>query len=94
MTEMVIQQLLLDAGAQGLDQDLVAVEPQGLEVAADWRTLRSPETYLGYRPEHRLRVAETRAASTSRTPTPRPRGCRSTSGACRGPGRSPGMPPS
>lgn len=49
MTEMVIQQLLLDAGVTDLDQDLVDVEPRGLEVAADWRTLRSPETYLGYR---------------------------------------------
>ena len=48
MTEMVIQQLLLDAGAEGIDQDLVAVEPRGLEVAAEWRTLQSPETYVGY----------------------------------------------
>jgi thiol-disulfide isomerase/thioredoxin len=48
MTEMVIQQLLIDAGAQGIDQDLVTVEPRGLEVAADWRTLQSPETYAGY----------------------------------------------
>ena len=47
-TEMVIQQLLVDAGAKDLDMDLVMVEPQGLEVAADWRSLRSPETYLGY----------------------------------------------
>src|SRR5436190_22723500 len=45
---MVIQQLLLDAGAHDLDLDLVAAEPRGLEVAADWRTLRSPETYVGY----------------------------------------------
>ena len=49
MTEMVIQQLLLDAGAGAVDQDLVMVEPRGLEVAADWRTLQSPETYVGYR---------------------------------------------
>jgi thiol-disulfide isomerase/thioredoxin len=49
MTEMVIQQLLRDGGADGVDQDLVAVEPEGLEVAADWRTLQSPETYPGYR---------------------------------------------
>jgi thiol-disulfide isomerase/thioredoxin len=48
MTEMVIQQLLIDAGAEGIDQDLVAVEPRGLEVAADWQTLQSPETYPGY----------------------------------------------
>ena len=47
-TEMVIQRLLLDAGAQDLDLDLVDVEPRGLEVAADWQALRSPETYLGY----------------------------------------------
>ena len=49
MTDMVIQQLLLDAGADRIDQDLVVVEPRGLEVAADWRTLQSPETYVGYR---------------------------------------------
>jgi thiol-disulfide isomerase/thioredoxin len=48
MTEIVIQQLLLDAGAPDIDQDLVEVEPRGLEVAADWRTLQTPETYLGY----------------------------------------------
>ena len=48
MIEMVIQQLLLDAGAKDIDQDLVAVEERGLEVAADWRTLQSPETYVGY----------------------------------------------
>ena len=47
-TEMVIQQLLLDAGATDISQDLVEVEPRGLEVAADWGTLRSPETYVGY----------------------------------------------
>jgi thiol-disulfide isomerase/thioredoxin len=49
MTEMVIQQLLMDAGVEGVDQDLVEVDPIGLEVAADWRTLQSPETYVGYR---------------------------------------------
>jgi thiol-disulfide isomerase/thioredoxin len=49
MTEMVIQQLLRDRGAEAVDEELVAVEPEGLEVAADWRTLQSPETYTGYR---------------------------------------------
>jgi thiol-disulfide isomerase/thioredoxin len=49
MTEMVIQQLLIDAGASSFDQDLVTVDPTGLEVAADWQTLQSPETYVGYR---------------------------------------------
>jgi thiol-disulfide isomerase/thioredoxin len=49
MIEMAVQQLLLDSGADLPDLDLVMVEPQGLEVAADWRNVRSPETYLGYR---------------------------------------------
>jgi thiol-disulfide isomerase/thioredoxin len=49
MTEMVIQQLLLDAGAGGIEQELVMVEPRGLEAGADWQTLQSPETYVGYR---------------------------------------------
>jgi thiol-disulfide isomerase/thioredoxin len=48
MAEMAIQQLLLEAGATDLDQGLVDVDPKGLEVAADWSTLRSPETYTGY----------------------------------------------
>jgi thiol-disulfide isomerase/thioredoxin len=48
MSEMVIQQLLLEAGAEGVDPDLVVVDPQGFEVPADWERLRSPETYLSY----------------------------------------------
>ena len=48
MTEMVIQQLLAGAGATGFDPGLASVDPQGFEVEADWTSLRSPETYLGY----------------------------------------------
>ena len=48
MTEMLLQQLLLEAGAHDVDLDLVSVEPDGPEVAADYHTLRSPETHLGY----------------------------------------------
>ena len=48
MAEMVAQQLLVEAGADGVAQDLVSVDPQGFEVAADWQTLRTPETYLAY----------------------------------------------
>src|SRR5215207_7964147 len=48
MTEMVLQQLLLEAGVEDVDPDLVAVDPVGPEVAADYQSLRSPETYLGY----------------------------------------------
>jgi thiol-disulfide isomerase/thioredoxin len=48
MTEMVIQQLLMRAGADRLDGTLVKVDPIGFEADADWANLRSPETYLGY----------------------------------------------
>jgi thiol-disulfide isomerase/thioredoxin len=48
MAEMVVQQLLVEAGVQGVDPELVSVEPTGFEVPADWDTLRSPETYLAY----------------------------------------------
>ena len=48
MSEMVIQQLLGEAGKEGFDPALVSVDPQGTEVAADWSNLRTPETYLSY----------------------------------------------
>jgi hypothetical protein len=48
-SEIVIQQLLAEAGAEGVGEGLVSVDPQGAEVAADWDSLGSPETYLGYR---------------------------------------------
>src|SRR4051794_20706919 len=47
-TEVAIQALLMENAAANVDQELVMVEPHGLEVAADWRTLQSPETYVGY----------------------------------------------
>ena len=40
--ERAIQQLL------GIEREPVFVEGQGVEVAADWDNLRTPETYLGY----------------------------------------------
>jgi thiol-disulfide isomerase/thioredoxin len=47
-SERVIQQLLAEAGNADVDADLVSVEPSGVYLAADWNTLRSPETYVGY----------------------------------------------
>jgi thiol-disulfide isomerase/thioredoxin len=41
-TERAIQKLL------GLDESLVDVDAGGLSLAADWASLRTPETYLGY----------------------------------------------
>jgi thiol-disulfide isomerase/thioredoxin len=48
MSEMVIQQLLGEAGKEGFDPAFVSVEPEGTEVEADWSNLRTPETYLSY----------------------------------------------
>ena len=45
--ERVIQELLRDAGAEGIPDDLVSPKLEGFEVQADWATLESPETYLG-----------------------------------------------
>jgi len=46
--ERVVQQLLRDAGVEGVSDDLVEVVPKGVEAQADWSTLSSPETYVGY----------------------------------------------
>jgi thiol-disulfide isomerase/thioredoxin len=47
-SEMVIQQLLAEAGSTGAGTDMVPVEARGLEAPADWASLRSPENYTGY----------------------------------------------
>jgi thiol-disulfide isomerase/thioredoxin len=44
--ERIIQRLLGEAGRDGVADDLVGVDPGGLEAQADWANLRSPETYL------------------------------------------------
>jgi thiol-disulfide isomerase/thioredoxin len=46
--EAVIQRLLAEAGSGGFGGELVPVNAQGAEVAADLGNLRSPETYVGY----------------------------------------------
>jgi thiol-disulfide isomerase/thioredoxin len=46
-SEAVIQQLLAEAGNE-VDRQLVSVDAGGVEAAADWSTLESPETYVGY----------------------------------------------
>src|SRR5690348_14621367 len=47
-SEMVIQMLLAEGGSADPGHDLVSVEARGLEAAADWAVLRSPENYTGY----------------------------------------------
>jgi hypothetical protein len=46
-SEMVLQMLLREAGAD-IEQGLVHVVPEGVEAPADWYSLGSAETYLGY----------------------------------------------
>jgi len=47
-SEMILQQLLAETSSGGIGQDLVSVNATGVEAAADWASLRSPENYLGY----------------------------------------------
>jgi thiol-disulfide isomerase/thioredoxin len=47
-SEQVIQQLLTEAGGVDIGDDLVPVKPDGVSLGADWATLESPETYVGY----------------------------------------------
>jgi thiol-disulfide isomerase/thioredoxin len=47
-SEAIIQQLLAEAGNSGVVHEPVSVDPSGAEIAADWATLKSPETYVGY----------------------------------------------
>jgi thiol-disulfide isomerase/thioredoxin len=46
--EMAIQMLLREADRDDVPDDLVSVADEGFEAQADWGTLSSPETYLGY----------------------------------------------
>jgi thiol-disulfide isomerase/thioredoxin len=46
-SEGVIQQLLVEEGADSFDPRLVSVDAAGAEAAADWGDLRSQENYLG-----------------------------------------------
>jgi thiol-disulfide isomerase/thioredoxin len=41
-SERTIQELL------GIERDLVTVHPVGVEAPADWESVKTPETYLGY----------------------------------------------
>src|SRR4030095_3370167 len=47
-SERIIQQLLAEAGISNIDHELVSVDARGVEAAADWGSLKSPENYVGY----------------------------------------------
>jgi hypothetical protein len=46
-SEQMIQRVLGEAGASGFSHEPATVDARGLEVAADWDSLQSGETYLG-----------------------------------------------
>lgn len=48
MSEMILQRLLTAAGISDMGDELVSVDGRGVEAAADWDNLRSPENYVGY----------------------------------------------
>ncbi|WP_457093175.1 thioredoxin family protein [Microvirga sp. P5_D2] len=47
-SEMILQELLAEAGKSEIDREPVSVDAGGVEAAADWRSLKSPENYIGY----------------------------------------------
>jgi hypothetical protein len=57
-SERTIQELLGAAGRRGVPSDPIIVEGQGAEAAADWSTLGTPETYLGYARGERFASSE------------------------------------
>ena len=47
-SELVIRQLLTEAGLSDFGAELTSVSPKGVEAAADWDDLRSAENYVSY----------------------------------------------
>ena len=47
-SEKIIQLLLVEAGSAASSRELVSLNGRGLEAAADWASLKSPENYLGH----------------------------------------------
>ena len=47
-SEMIIRGLLAETGTGGIDRDPVPVDARGIEAAADWGSLKSPENYVGF----------------------------------------------
>jgi thiol-disulfide isomerase/thioredoxin len=46
-SERALQELLIEAGARGIDRSLASVAASGVEAPADWTNVKSPETYVG-----------------------------------------------
>jgi thiol-disulfide isomerase/thioredoxin len=46
-SEMIIQELLAEAGNSEINREPVSVDARGIEAAADWNSLKSAENYVG-----------------------------------------------
>ncbi len=67
-SEMIIQELLAEAGNGAIDRELVSPKPQGAEADADWRNLKSPATER--RPTFRRRQSRLRRIATGESSAP------------------------
>jgi thiol-disulfide isomerase/thioredoxin len=47
-SEMIIQELLAEAGVAGVSREPASVDARGIEATADWSNLKSPENYVGH----------------------------------------------
>lgn len=65
--ERVIQELLKQKGATGVDGSTVSISANGVEAAPDFANERSPETYIGYRQAERFSSIERVARNSPRT---------------------------
>ena len=80
--ERIVQQLLREAGGEGISDDLVPVPTEGFELQADWANLETPESYLGYEQAQSFaspggaRRNELRAYDTPEQLAPEPVGAR------------------
>jgi hypothetical protein len=68
--ERVIQQLLNENGATGIDASTVTPSGEGVEAATDFSDERSPETYVGYRQAERFASPGRAARDTPKSYSP------------------------
>jgi hypothetical protein len=64
-SEMIIQQLLAEAGAADVSREAVSVSGRGIEAAADWRTAEVRRELCGLCANAELRVAGRRGVGQS-----------------------------
>jgi thiol-disulfide isomerase/thioredoxin len=68
--ERIVQKLLKENGASGIDEKTVTSSGEGVEAATDFRDVRSPETYLGYRQTEHFASPERLARDSRRAYSP------------------------